>query len=735
MTVYWNGFLTPVAALAGEDDQIAYRVRLAAREIGRTAAAALVACVAALNVEDSEVVSERLDELTALSENPLPDDSADDYDDAVAIDDSADLQMNGDDAQPASTQAAEAHTANTVEELLASAAELREGADALAELLRNAAEDVRSGRPAQLAGSALDAWSDSVHALLAEAHATVEAGDLSDLEAGLQLVLDQRASRQSSAAEALKDVEYLISRGLDAVVPNALRERGFETLEEVRRVAGLRAAQDTNLATQTGSDTKPEPDDDLNKPNTGDDTGDAGATQGATEEQAVPDDESPSDVTVGTDPSTAHAFTRLDSEEPPGSDDDAEQLSGDGEGIEQNDRTAPGLRDEEVSAAPETSTATAATAAADDVAPATPSVEPQDDLGHACGHDPDSADAATVSEDLSAELAEHVRAGRFGAAWFIAQAAGLPDLDAAAYRLASAAFHSGPGALDPSEVLISITTAASDDGGFSCESARVALAATLRVVRRPVGPRDLELESIASQANLGAGRRPLIDATIAAGDRGYRHVHGVSDRAALSIHQLHDRAHAIRDELSSTRIRFARADKVLRYLLRTTEPIGAAFKAVLAPTTGDERRRHLATALAHVDDPDAVIETADVAVSTAQQRKYAIESYARTKLRRAIESAAQCAEALNAAVVSASDNRAAANDETLHNGNAAVKDVAAGDNEDGPGVAVMNLLVQWIHTPEAPSGTAKNKSSSPSRCRSCPAHAMRSACRTPVLMR
>ena len=316
----------------------------------------------------------------------------------------------------------------------------------------------------------------------------------------------------------------------------------------------------------------------------------------------------------------------------------------------------------------------------------------------------ESSSDQPLGTDYSADLARHVREGRFGAAWLVAQAARLPANEIEVYRLAASGFNCAPGGIDPSEVLISITTALSGGEELAAQSARLALAATLRASLAAGWTPRSELEAMENQANLGAEWRELVAAAIAAGDRNYQHLQDFGGRLDVSIDDVLDQARTVRNDLTSLRIKFARADKVLKYLLRSSEPIGAAFEAILADTTGSERRESLTEALTSLESPDALIEAVDAIVSKSQQRQYPIQSHARARLRRAVEEAADCvAHALNATVVVASDSRAAVAQEARHNLVAAARAIDTDLNADLPGDVALAHLLQWILAPEAPA--------------------------------
>jgi Cdc6-like AAA superfamily ATPase len=318
-----------------------------------------------------------------------------------------------------------------------------------------------------------------------------------------------------------------------------------------------------------------------------------------------------------------------------------------------------------------------------------------------------ASDAAMSLTDYTGDLAELVQTGRFGAAWLAARAAGLPALDAAAYRLAASAFHSGPGGLDPAEVLIGLTTMLDADEFASAQSAKIALAATLRAALAAGWTPRSELEVIARQANLDDHWRALVDASIAAADRNYQHLQDFGRRFEPSIDEVLENARALNAQLHQLRIKFTRADKVLRYLMRHQEPLGAALEAVLAPTSGQERRDALTGALTALESPDAVIEAADHKVNSPQQQRGPILAHARNSLRRAIEQVADClTQALNAAVALAADTQVAVVQESRHRLLAAAKAIPASEGLGDPGSEAMVRLLDWITTPQAPARVA-----------------------------
>ncbi|MEU2254429.1 hypothetical protein ABZ540_14810 [Nocardia xishanensis] len=315
-----------------------------------------------------------------------------------------------------------------------------------------------------------------------------------------------------------------------------------------------------------------------------------------------------------------------------------------------------------------------------------------------------TGEQTTGLSDCVDDLVQHVRKERFGAAWLVARAAGLSQLDTQAYRLAAEAFNCAPGGIDPAHVLIGLTTMLAGQEFSTAQSAKVALAATVRAGLAAGWIPRSELETIARQANLETAWRNLIDAAIAAGDRNYQHLHDFGGRPDLSIDDAQERARSVRAELAGQRINYARADKVRKYLLGPQRPLGAVFEAIFDSTTGDERRLALTAALARLESPDEVIESADHAVSTPQQLRRHIEAHARLRLRKAVESVLECGrEALNATVVVAADSRVAVAQEARRDLVAAARAARAELEALGPGDVALDLLAGWIIKPEPPT--------------------------------
>lgn len=302
-----------------------------------------------------------------------------------------------------------------------------------------------------------------------------------------------------------------------------------------------------------------------------------------------------------------------------------------------------------------------------------------------------------VVGNIQHELEHHVHAENYAAAWWVARATGLPEADCAAYRIAAAAFNSGPGGLDPVEVLAMLAEMPENEHFSSPQAAQVALAATLRAALTAGWLPRSELEKIDKQANVDASLRTLIDEVIGAGDRNYKHLQTFSDGPSPTSEDARLRARALKDKLSKFRISFARANKVQRHLLRDSEPLGAALNAIESGATGEERRIALSDALVVLRSPDEIIDAADQITSTPQQRRKLIVAHARGTLHRNIESVAECVtDAIRSETLTA-DNAEAA---SAHGLLSAAKEVEVEGTDVG--ARAMRHLIAWITNPEHP---------------------------------
>lgn len=690
-------------ALTDEPDSTRFGVRSAASLIGSAGARALVSCLAVSNFDVSAEMADRFEELSDAADHPLSDDEMDRMMRATERHVPAEVMAKFRAESDPSGSAVDPHTdastpaggtplkidARQFDVDTASApqviSELREHAERLAATLSDAAERVLDGAFVSEMGDEVRGWnvalSEAWTALGGSAGSEVTSFD------ALEALRLQMVDREAARAEA-----------------KLAREEKLAKLAQLRQtVAGLEPMIDTNEAflsayrvacTQIEA-LEAELEVASNDPVAASDDGQTSGKAAASTAESGSND-------CGTSERCAEEADNVGEQNGAS---DAPDRSAEGASASANE----GVNAYEHPATTSTSAGQCTTSEAS--APTLGS--DSNPTPHQPAHDPSpnaaapSATQIAAPDDYAHELTRHVSDGRLVAAWLVAWASQLPAHEVNAYRLAAAAFHSVPGGgIDPSEVLISLTAKLFNGAEFACQSARVALAATLRAALAAGWSPRSELEIIAAQANLNTAGRDLVNAVVTASDRNYQHLHDFGAGTGMTLDEVQKKAQVVRDDLEGIHIKFVRADKVLKFLLRASEPIGMALGAVLSNTSGEHRRDALTTALSALDSPDDVISAADSAVSSHQQRRKPIESHAVRRLRRAIQDTAECVtEALNSAVVIAESSQTAAAQEVRHALMVAAAAATASQAEvaAGPGDAAFARLLQWIIEPQPPA--------------------------------
>lgn len=570
---------------------------------------------------------------------------------------------------------------------------LREKAGQVAEWLCASADEVRAGRPVVGVDETVASWNTAVHTVwekLGRADVPTEATfstleGLRDRLAAEEREMDRirQQERDSAQREALLEQLRASLSALEPLIGDPDFRSAYE--RAAQQIAELESACETARV-----DPDPEPDDADSVPN-----GSATESNGSDQAGAI----------RARCDEVDHDNAVVDSTPVEGLSEQATELTtpmGDGAQVAAAATVAQRADSEPVTAS-----------APHDVDGAGSFVFlPADDETH----QPTRSDCGEVAGDEHGvpdyhadDLAHHVFAGNFGAAWLVAQAADLPESDIQAYRFAASAFHSATTGIDPAEVLIGLTTVLGGRDFATPQSARTALAATLRAGLAAGWIPRSELEGIARQANLDVVWRHLVDAAVAAGDRNYQHLQDLAARRELSIDEVAERARNLRSELEGQRIKFARADKVRKYLLGPAQPVGAALDAILTSRSADERRLVLTDALTRLDSADDVIRDADQAVSTPTQLRRPIESHARNRLRKIVESVFECAtEALNAVVAVAADSRVAVAQKVRHDLVDAAKAARTEVDAGAPGDVALARLTDWIIAPQPPVRAASD---------------------------
>lgn len=683
-------------AVADERDPTLFGVRSAASLIGGAGARALVSCLAVADFDISTEMAERFDELTAAADRPLSQDELGQVVQAIGqyVPDEVLTKLRAQVEPPASLvdpEAAPSPPAPGTDVAVAAdqgdldaagaqrlIAELREHAEQLAAALSAMSENIRRGSAASDVRDLVSVWNDALSDAWTALGGPAESGTISfDALETLRL---QIVARESAAAEMAQEEKRAnlaqLHQTIAGLKPMIDADEAFLSAYQLACTQAAALEDELNATTDyeiaDGSDLVDSP------------KGTAARTAAGASDSAgqhVPIDVKSNSSYESVDDATGA----------PDGPDEASEETGTIASDHRNEHRGEDVADK-------------SDAVTNDLVGSESTSDELDFTDASASEAVAPADYIASPSDYSDELTRHVNAGRFGAAWLVALASGLPEHEVSAYKLAAAAFHSAPGGgIDPSEVLISLATHLSGDTDFSSQSARVALAATLRAsLAAGWSPRS-ELDVIGAHANLDTTGRDLVNTVIAASDRNYQHLHDFGGDVSSTLEDAQEKARSTRTELKGLRIKFARADKVLKFLLRTGEPIGAALSAVLADTSGDARRDTLTAALAALESPDDVIDTADSAVSTHQQRRNPIESHALRRLRRAIEATAECVtDALNAAVVVADDSQAVVAQEVRHRLVAAASAFPTAE-VTGPGDAALANLLRWIVEPYRPS--------------------------------
>ncbi|MEW5812171.1 MAG: hypothetical protein AB1925_22310 [Actinomycetota bacterium] len=678
---------------ANQRDPMLHGIRIAATLIGSAGARALVSCLAAADYDVSAEVVERFDELTAAARRPLSENEVANVNKrleehlpgevlARLRDDSEPKTSNAETAEPTSSAGIEEISpaddldSAGAHELIA---QLRTQAQQLASKLSTAAEGALQGGTVSDLREDVDSWNS---ALLSAWAALGGPSEWSISFDNFTHLAQRIAELEAAAAEARIDRDEKVAQLEQLRLSLAGLEPLMHTNETFLSAYELALAQVRTLEQELSLATEDAPslvDAELNHGGTKPIASEEEATKSSKFENGREDEissipEAAEWLSAQSDENTIEAAAERQLRVDTGATPEVEQ--------------AGELSAEQAGAPERLGSGSTPTNVPSTDSPTTGFTK----------HDPHPPWSCDTGKELTAQ----VTAGRFGAAWLVASAAGLPEHEVKIYRVAAAAFHSIPnGGIEPSEVLISLASN-STNAEISTQSARVALAATLRAALAAGWSPRSELEALAALANLDSGERDLVMAVVAASDRNYQHFHNLGRDAGLPPESVQDKARELRAELDGLRIKFARADKVLKYLLRANQPIGHALDAILADTNGEHRQITLTEALAALDSSDEVIEAADAAVSTHQQRRNPIESHALRRLRRAIESVTECVtDALNSAVNSTDDSQIIVAQEVQHTLVSAARAVQISASA-GPGDAAIARLLEWIVKPAAP---------------------------------
>ena len=512
--------------------------------------------------------------------------------------------------------------------LLSRTRKLEEAGIALAAALRTAADDIESGKPVKEVERSLHEWSAAVDEQLSNAAGILDAPDLRVLGDGLANMIEREHEKDQELRDALRAIRLLREQGLDHLVCSILAPLGFNRVEQLQAAV---SEDDFGAA---------EVHDDGDLP-TSVMTGHAGPEQADRDElepeQAAIDIE---DETTTSADSAVHSDDTLSAEE--------FTAAEEGAAVEQ-------VRAAEPPSVAERWLPSVAPAAADEAilmnADGQPAVARLADAPGALAGD----ESLEVLRDLDFPweigepplLATLISEHRNALAVCLAEAAGESPVRNRLLRFFCAAYSCVPTTVELQ--LPELSPAEAEVEQMGADECRVLLAAALRV-GLALGYSPVGLPSLIDRAELGGnGSRAVIEAAAEAVKRGYRRE---AEATALQRRDLprewaafESEALGLRESLAHGKANLQRASKVLRYIVREDQPVGAALVmvaelsaegvATAAEDAHHEEWARIEKFVAELSDATTrarLITDADQAVSTKPQLRRAIIAGAWTKL-------------------------------------------------------------------------------------------------------
>ncbi|MFC7673315.1 hypothetical protein ACFQWH_09555 [Mycolicibacterium sp. GCM10028919] len=629
-------FSTWTALAEGGDfdgDPWAYAARALGGIAGPSVAKACLACIAEANVPIRDEVAERLDELSALTEDPLAvtvDDDPDEEDAAPEIDD--DVAVN--------EQSPDSHVPD-VDTLLDRTRALHADGLELASALRSLAEAIERGEPTPEVDPRSNEWSAEVRELLASARLMASAADnLVALENSLIELQDARKRKLVDARKALDTVVYLRAQGLEAVVPGALAELGFVSVEEAEALLRVASGEvTTGLVAVTGAPTPEVPSPDIGqllaqKPSVIEEPAEDEDRDNIVDPRIASDDDD-DDITLAK-----HDLNVRDDE--PGQRTTASQSDRPGplgETTPARKRSEPQYVEVSQHSAGSAAQITAENAGAS----STTSLNPPEARGAA--EDPLPEQPWVQGDGSSPPLiAQLVLRGQYALACHVGLACpGVTEHQRLLLSLTCAAAKCSSAALEPS--LPQLLPNDSDVDQFGTDEVRVLLAASLRAGLR-LGYAPLGLQTLIDRAELAPiGFEPVVQALATTVQRGRTRENtsmpGAGEELASRWAELGDEARELRKSLERKNLIWGRASRVLRHLVRDAQPLGRALgNATLLCGRGIDGASDSLWAelesqgedLLDQGKRDRMIVSAHRAVSSGPQRREVIEAAARTQL-------------------------------------------------------------------------------------------------------
>lgn len=252
---------------------------------------------------------------------------------------------------------------------------------------------------------------------------------------------------------------------------------------------------------------------------------------------------------------------------------------------------------------------------------------------------------ASLKDDAARLVADH----RPMAAWWLLSVADADGLLADAVRFHAMAFASGPGAVSATDAIVSGTHLPVSDLEGNRAAAVAAMTGAARAGLAAGWTHPPLLEGLLPAVGLDEDWQQLFNAIVEAVYNGYVHHSDRPGVGGLTRAQTADRARTLTAELGSSRIAYHRATRVLQRLLRRDQPLGDALYAVEQWGSGHDsalpRIKHAAATLRTGRSRIRLIDDADSAVASPQQRHNPIVATARQQLDARIDQVALLAQA------------------------------------------------------------------------------------------
>ncbi|GAA3887908.1 hypothetical protein GCM10022243_60950 [Saccharothrix violaceirubra] len=294
-----------------------------------------------------------------------------------------------------------------------------------------------------------------------------------------------------------------------------------------------------------------------------------------------------------------------------------------------------------------------------------------------------------------------VRTGALAEAYWLTSCSGEPDRRTAALKFATDAFSHQDGT-----AVLTTLGLAPDDLVDDHDAATLVLVALLRA-GLVAGWGHQTSGRLRPAVTLPAAWAELLDAAVDATRRGVRvdpvlGMKGVAVDGDAVRAEIGAKARTLLAELPRRKTIYQRASKVLRWFLRTDQPLHGALVAVTGWAAGEVDAATLSAALAAVADRDALIDAADLATRAPKQRDAIIADARRMLVRNIDEVVAVVTEALLVDDRLGVDGRTSEAEASLSKAFQAVADVPVPDGVAGAAVA---LLRRWLDRPAAvPAG-------------------------------